>query len=415
MRRAADAGLPTARYLLGMMTERGAGVKQDPEAAAQLYRQAAEKGNRNGQARWGLALLEGRGVERNASEGESWLRRAALAGDPEAAALVGDLYAKGGTLPPNYAEAAIWFRRAAEAGHRGGDPHDGSPAPDRRRHRARPHRGGALVPPLRRDGRPASQTELGNLVLQGLAEPDDQLKTREWFEQAAEAGDLIAAFNYGICLAEGVGVERDERRAAQWLRRAADGVVNAQYWYGRMLAEGRGVDADPAEGRVWIARAAETGMVDARGHAGGNDGERARRPVRSCRQHSRCSRRPPRRAMPAPCSRSARSMAAATTCRWTCGRAALVPRGGGARPRPRTDDARTLSRARPRRGSAIRRGRGCGWSAPRARAWPKPGPTLPRCRPRPIRLSRPRPGRLPAIDPASASGADRAREPPGRP
>ena len=56
------------------------------------------------------------------------------------------------------------------------------------------------------------------------------MQTREWFEQAAASGDLVAAFNFGVCLAEGVGVERDDRKATQWLRRAADGVVNAQYW-----------------------------------------------------------------------------------------------------------------------------------------------------------------------------------------
>src|SRR6185503_13788724 len=108
--------LPTALYLLAVMTERGLGVPADRAAAIQLFRQAAEKGNRPSQARWGLALMEGHTVAANPIEGESWLRRAALAGDPEAAAVVGDLYARGGKLPPNYAEASIWFRRGAEAG-----------------------------------------------------------------------------------------------------------------------------------------------------------------------------------------------------------------------------------------------------------------------------------------------------------
>ena len=58
-------------------------------------------------------------------------------------------------------------------------------------------------------------------------------------------------------------MERDERLAAQWMRRAADGVVNAQYWYGRMLVEGRGVQTDAREGRAWIARAAGAGMAEA--------------------------------------------------------------------------------------------------------------------------------------------------------
>jgi TPR repeat protein len=85
----------------------------------------------------------------------------------------------------------------------------------------------------------------------------------KWFEIAAEQGDLVAAFNYAVCLAEGVGVPRDDVRAAFWLKRAADDLVSAQYWYGRMLAEGRGVPRDDAEAITWFARAAEAGLVEA--------------------------------------------------------------------------------------------------------------------------------------------------------
>jgi len=59
-----------------------------------------------------------------------------------------------------------------------------------------------------------------------------------WFAEAAAGGDLAAAFNLGICLDRGLGVERDEQQAAHWLRRAAEGVAEAQYMYGRMLADG---------------------------------------------------------------------------------------------------------------------------------------------------------------------------------
>ena len=135
---------------------------------------------------------------------------------------------------------------------------------------------------------------------------EDSLRTREWFEHAAASGDLVAAFNFGVCLAEGVGVERDDRKAAEWLRRAADGVVNAQYWYGRMLVDGRGVDADPAAGRAWIKRAADVGMAGSRGHAGGDDAERPRRPEGPLGRPGLVRERPRRAAMSAQCSPSVR-------------------------------------------------------------------------------------------------------------
>jgi TPR repeat protein len=261
--KAAEAGLPAALYLLGVMSERGLGVSRDEEAAAELYRRAAEKGHRSGQARWGKALMHGIGVDANPSDGETWLRRAALAGDSEAAAALGDLHAAGGNLPPNHAEAASWFRRAAEAGHKSaarslgllyfagaGVPYD-------------PEQGMRWFRISAAAGDGPARSELGNLLLTGMGEEDDRVRIYKGFEQAAASGDLVAAYNCAVCLSHGVGVARDDREAALWLHKAANQVPNAQFWYGRILVEGRGVDRDLAEGRRWIARAAETGMVDA--------------------------------------------------------------------------------------------------------------------------------------------------------
>src|SRR5439155_26080531 len=102
-----------------------------------------------------------------------------------------------------------------------------------------------------------------NLVLEGAGAASDPAKVAEWFERAASAGDLVAAFNLGICLVKGVGLHRNERQAAQWLRRAAEGVAEAQVMYGRMLIEGRGVVPDLPGARVWFTRAADAGVPDA--------------------------------------------------------------------------------------------------------------------------------------------------------
>lgn len=257
--RAAAADLGTAIYLLGALTEL---VEGNLAAAATLYRRAAEKGLREGQLRWGLALLHGRGIERDIAEAESWLRRAAQAGDAEAAALVGYLCARGGERPPNYAEAAIWLERAAEQGHAAaarmlGQLHavGAMGAPD-------PAAASGWLQRAAGMGDQPAQAELGNLVLSGGA-ASDLLKVGDWFEHGANTGDPVAAFNLAVCLTEGLGVERDEGKAAEWIRRAADSLPAAQYWYGRMLAEGRGVEADLAAARIWLGRAAENGIVEA--------------------------------------------------------------------------------------------------------------------------------------------------------
>ena len=151
------------------------------------------------------------------------------AGTKRAARALGMLYLTGAGVARDPDEAAAWFKRAAEAGD------------------------------------PCAQADLATLLQAGAvaALAHEPPPVHEWFERAAEQGDLIGAFNYAVCLAEGVGVPRNDERAAFWLKRAAEGVVNAQYWYGRMLAEGRGVAKDDAEAAAWFARAAEAGMAEA--------------------------------------------------------------------------------------------------------------------------------------------------------
>jgi TPR repeat protein len=262
--RAAKAGLATALCSLGDLTRGGIGVARSEALAADLYRRAAEKGCRSGQARWGLALIEGRGVERNPTEGESWLRRAALAGDSEAALRIGNLYARSGApLPPNYAEAAIWYRRAAEAGSRTAARSLGLLHLTGAAGARDPDQAAQWLRVSAEAGDQRARTDLANLSLRGVGHHEELWKARECLEQAAGAGDLVAAFNLAACLADGVGMDRDESLAAQWMRKAADGVVNAQYRYGCMLVEGHGVPMDVREGRAWIARAAAAGIAEA--------------------------------------------------------------------------------------------------------------------------------------------------------
>jgi uncharacterized protein len=260
LRQAADAGLPAALYLLGLLHERGSGVSQDLAAATDLFRRAAEKGNRAAQARWGRALMEGQGAEANPQEALTWLRRAALAGEAEAAYLVGKFHAEGGTQPPNYTEAAVWLERAAQAGSR----------------RAAQALGmlyltGAGVP---RDVAQATlwfRRAAGPANLETMAEPEapgsggtaEVAQPHQWLTLATAEGDLLAEYRRGLALAEGLGVKRDERQALILLRRAAEGVANAQHLYGMMRLKGRGGEPDPVEGRAWIAKAAVAGLPEA--------------------------------------------------------------------------------------------------------------------------------------------------------
>ena len=106
----AKSGLPTAYYLLGVVSEHGLGTERNETDARRHYEVAAEAGLANAQTRLGIMMVEGCGGPEDLLNGETWLRRAAIAGDAEAAARLGDIYSRGGPVPPNYTEAAHWYR-----------------------------------------------------------------------------------------------------------------------------------------------------------------------------------------------------------------------------------------------------------------------------------------------------------------
>jgi TPR repeat protein len=261
LRRAADGGLPTAIYLLAVMTERGIGTTRDHDAALKLYERAAERGMPAAQYRLGLALLVGKLVNQDVESGEAWLRRAALAGNAEAAFLLGDRCAKGGR--PSFAEAAIWYRRAVEGGHQGAARALASLYLTGAGVGEDPDEAGRLLRSAAECGNHAAQVDLANLVLTGAGGQDDATSIAQWFEAAASSGDRIAAFNLGLCFIKGVGVHQDEAQAARWFKQAAEGVPEGQYMYARLLLEGRGVIADAREARLWFARAGVAGVLDA--------------------------------------------------------------------------------------------------------------------------------------------------------
>ena len=73
--------------------------------------------------------------------------------------------------------------------------------------------------------------------------------------------DPKAAYDLGLRLLRGDGVERNSFQALEWLRQAADqGLVPAQFALGRIYLQGlEEMGADPAEAEAWLSRAAAAG------------------------------------------------------------------------------------------------------------------------------------------------------------
>lgn len=120
----------------------------------------------------------------------------------------------------DYAEAMVWLRKAAEAG---------------------------LV---------QAQTDLGGIYLEGGKEGirANGREAYQWFSQAAAQGSKEALYYMGLILQRGMDMPKDEAKALEHWRAAAEaGVAEAQFSLGMALVV---VQGKAREGVEWITKAA---------------------------------------------------------------------------------------------------------------------------------------------------------------
>ncbi len=108
------------------------------------------------------------------------------------------------------------------------------------------------------------QFELGDRYASGRGVPKDDAKAVEWFRKAAEQGSAAAQDVLGTAYSEGRGVPEDDAMAVEWYRKAAEqDFAKAQYNLGMMYRDGRGVPQSYVEAVKWFHKAAEQGSAEA--------------------------------------------------------------------------------------------------------------------------------------------------------
>ncbi|HEV7874162.1 MAG TPA: hypothetical protein VGO82_08520 [Enterovirga sp.] len=115
----------------------------------------------------------------------------------------------------------------------------------------------APTPPAKPGAMPASQPAAP------AAAPETGI-TPAALKQAAQAGNPVAAYEFGARVAEGRGVPRDPQLAARFFEKAAEkGLAPAQYRTGNLYEKGIGVPRDIEAAKTWYRRAAENGNTRA--------------------------------------------------------------------------------------------------------------------------------------------------------
>ena len=115
-----------------------------------------------------------------------------------------------------------------------------------------------------KNGDPAAQTLVAEILSRGLGVPVDAAQAAKWYARAAEQGIPEAQFQYALLLLDGRYVKKDEREAHALMQAAAEaGNRLAQFNFAQLLVEEDPGDAGLAEAVSYYERAAATGLADA--------------------------------------------------------------------------------------------------------------------------------------------------------
>lgn len=194
LEKAAAGGDAYALYALGRAMEDGHGPAQpDFTRAADLYRQAAEKGHPLAGLRYGLALNDGAGIRKDPAAAQRWLTFAQERGVPEAALAMGDMAARTPASRDKEANtkvvqsAVAWYQVAANAGV------------------------------------PSAQFKLANAYFSGVGATRDSAQAVTWYARASQQGLPEAQHALGVMLIGGVAGPSDPVEGYKWLLLAEKG------------------------------------------------------------------------------------------------------------------------------------------------------------------------------------------------
>ncbi|QGM97869.1 SEL1-like repeat protein [Methylocystis parvus] len=121
-----------------------------------------------------------------------------------------------------------------------------------------------VIKSLAQQGDASAQYELAVRYADGRGVSRDAKTAAQWFEKAAEQGLAPAQYRLGSLYEKGIGVERDYGRARKYYQSAAEaGNARAMHNLAVLLAEGgAGGKPDYAAAAQWFVRAADLGVRD---------------------------------------------------------------------------------------------------------------------------------------------------------
>ena len=273
----AIGGNALAMHDLGRMLADGVGIDADAEQSHAWYAKALSafqtverrRPNRYVEYRIGKMYASGLGTELDDAAAAKWFSHSAARGYQYAQYSLAGLYSKGRGVPQDDGKAMELYTLAAaqgfpyaawELGKRYRD-RTGCAADERQaaRYFSAAYDGFRMLADQRPDDR--LQYRIGWMLLRGVGTERDESAALEWLGKSAELKNPYAEYQVAKhILADPSARSEKVDQAVNWLTHAAGaGLDYAQYALGKLYRDGRSVAQDTTQAVIWFSQAAEQG------------------------------------------------------------------------------------------------------------------------------------------------------------
>lgn len=233
-KKAARQQHPLSIYHYGLMTFNGTGVKQNREDGLKLLKMASDKGVSLADYQLGRIYYNGDGVQKDAKTAVPYLCKAAKE-NIDARWLLANCYLKGEGVAQDYYLAVQWLSDSYVTHKKG------------------------LNDLLAADNNGAFTAYLTGLKQYYVDK--NIVEAIKSFEQVDKAKNPEGKTMLGVCYASKENAKRNEKKGVKTLTQAIETSAVANYYLAQMYATGTGVDKDDAKALELLKKAADKGIA----------------------------------------------------------------------------------------------------------------------------------------------------------
>ena len=254
---AAHKGSADAAVMAGYILRKGEAGYVNLEHARAWYSMAAMKNHPDALVALGeMAIKNEAGLTH--SDAISYLTRAADMGRTDAMRALADLYRTGQGTASNPEQSEKYLKKASQSFDKDATKRLGDSYFEKD-----PKKALIYYEQAAQAGQIEAAYIAGVMYAENFDIRPNSTKSAALLKQAAEGGHAAAQADYGLLVYQGVGAVRSETEAAKWFEKSAlGGDSEGQFLYAFTLAKGEGVTQNFEEAYYWVLKSGQSSVDD---------------------------------------------------------------------------------------------------------------------------------------------------------